>query len=538
MRSYAAYIRVSTVRQGERGVSLLEQRSIIEAYARRENLAVTRWYEERETAAHVGRSLFKAMLRDLRRGQLLGLILHKIDRGARNLSDWAALSELADSGIDVRIAGDTLDLGSRGGRLSADIQAVVAADYIRNLKEEVKKGQRGRLKQGLYPWAAPIGYLDTGTGKPKEIDPARGPLVRRAFEMYATGQYSIRTLRPMLHEWGLRTASGKAMSRNAVNAMLRRPFYFGLIDVNGEAFAGAHPPLISKALFDAVGAVLDGRIAKRSYETRPYILRRMIRCAQCNRHLYAETQKGHTYYRCHTDGCQGTSLRESEVVRRILDGLDSFPVTDAVIARFKALVAIKATALRESLQCNGPNAHLLLGQLDDRLNRLTDAYIDRALDREAFDARKSSLEAERLRLTNVVRNPLANEMLFRQNADRSLELLMTLKTLDASATSEELHSLVKATVSNCTARQKYVDITWNYSVTALFAKEPDPVGPPTHDSYRTTEVDRRLTNLIDHLYLMSQRDAEEERRAAYALPPPSELPPPGSDDQRCPTAHR
>ena len=58
----------------------------------------------------------------------------------------------------------SLDLNTRGGRLSADIQAVVAADFIRNLREETKKGFYGRLKQGLYPICAPIGYLDRGGG--------------------------------------------------------------------------------------------------------------------------------------------------------------------------------------------------------------------------------------------------------------------------------------------------------------------------------------------------------------------------------------
>ncbi len=52
---------------------------------------------------------------------------------------------------EVHFANESLDLQSRGGRLSADIQAVVAADYIRNLREETRKGFYGRLKQGLCP---------------------------------------------------------------------------------------------------------------------------------------------------------------------------------------------------------------------------------------------------------------------------------------------------------------------------------------------------------------------------------------------------
>ena len=70
----------------------------------------------------------------------IGLIIHKVDRGARSLRDWADIGDLIDAGVDLRFAHDDLDLSTRGGRLTADIQAVIATDYIRNLREEVKKG--------------------------------------------------------------------------------------------------------------------------------------------------------------------------------------------------------------------------------------------------------------------------------------------------------------------------------------------------------------------------------------------------------------
>lgn len=115
------------------------------------------------------------MLRELCRGRVQGLIMHKIDRSARNLRDWGIISELPDIGVDVHIAAEPYDFCSRGGRLTADIQAVIAADYIRNLREETIKGLNGRLKQGLYPFRAPIGYRDNSRGKPKTICPIKGP---------------------------------------------------------------------------------------------------------------------------------------------------------------------------------------------------------------------------------------------------------------------------------------------------------------------------------------------------------------------------
>src|SRR3954466_10798335 len=118
------------------------------------------------------------MLAALEAGEAKSVIMHKIDRSARNLRDWSDLGELIDRGIAVHFAHESIDLTSRGGRLSADIQAVVASDYIRNLRDEVRKGFYGRLKQGLYPIPAPLGYRNEGGGKPKSIDPVAGPLVR------------------------------------------------------------------------------------------------------------------------------------------------------------------------------------------------------------------------------------------------------------------------------------------------------------------------------------------------------------------------
>jgi CheY-like chemotaxis protein len=69
--------------------------------------------------------------------------------GRDELPGAIASTSAADEGVDLRTV---------SGRLSADIQAVVAAHYSRNLLEETKKGLYGRLKQGFYPLRAPIGY--------------------------------------------------------------------------------------------------------------------------------------------------------------------------------------------------------------------------------------------------------------------------------------------------------------------------------------------------------------------------------------------
>src|ERR1700690_397942 len=117
MQSFFAYTRVSTAKQGEKGVSLQEQKDAIARYAQRFGLEVSQWFEERETAAKRGRPVFGQMLRLLQQGKARGVIIHKIDRSARNLKDWADLGEMIDAGVEVHFANESVDLHTRGGRL-------------------------------------------------------------------------------------------------------------------------------------------------------------------------------------------------------------------------------------------------------------------------------------------------------------------------------------------------------------------------------------------------------------------------------------
>jgi DNA invertase Pin-like site-specific DNA recombinase len=121
-------------------------------YAAKHGLIIANWFEEKVSAATRGRPVIGELLALLKAKKSVGVIIHKIDRGARNLRDWADIADIMDCDIDVRFAHESIDLHSRSGRLSADILAVVASDYIRNLREETLKGMQGRLRQGLFPF--------------------------------------------------------------------------------------------------------------------------------------------------------------------------------------------------------------------------------------------------------------------------------------------------------------------------------------------------------------------------------------------------
>jgi site-specific DNA recombinase len=486
MSGYIGYIRVSTVKQGTKGVSLQEQRDAILRFAERNQFPITTWLEEMETAAKQGRPVFNQALKLLRGGKAQGIILHKLDRGARNLRDWAAIGELSDQGIEVHFVTESIDLQSRGGRLSADIQAVVAADYIRNLREETRKGFYGRLKQGLYPLQAPLGYLDQGGGKPKTIDPIRGPLVRKAFELYGTGKYNLRTLGETLHGLGLRNHNGGSVSKTGISTLLNNPFYMGLIRIQktNESFAGIHEPIIGKALFGRVQAVLTGK-TNTKIQRHGYPYRRMITCAACQYSLVAERQKGHVYYRCHTKNCPQPCIREEAIETQVSQFFQKIQLDDREREYYKARLLTLRTTWADRQEEVTKSLNLQSSQIKDRLNRLTDAYLDQALDKTMFEERKNGLlfeqKAVEENLTNLTRKNSSSP----EDVEIFLELAGNAWLSHQFATPDDAREMLKIFTSNRLVDGKKLDLKPSISFQEIVNRPKTPTCCPERGIPRT-----------------------------------------------------
>lgn len=397
MKTCFGYVRVSTQRQGE-GVSLEAQRDAIEQFAARNGITISNWFEEKVTAAKSGRPLFNAMIKLLKHGKAQGVVMHKIDRSARNFADWARIGDLSDAGIDVHFASESLDFRSRGGRLAADIQAVIAADYIRNLRDETLKGMRGRLKQGLFPWGAPLGYLNNGKGKPKTIDPVSGPLVRQLFELYAGGAYSIRSLRSEMERRGLKNIRGGVVSKRGIEGILANPFYCGIVLVRttGETYPGIHERLISASLFEAVQDRKAGKVHKKVTRHR-HLFAGLFRCAHCGLAMIPERQKGHVYYRCHTLPCPTKCVREEQLDALVRRELVSGQMSEGQRAYLHGVATQWFSAVADDHQLSA--IELQLDQVEARCRRLTDLLIDGTVNRDDYMTRTAELTMERERLT-------------------------------------------------------------------------------------------------------------------------------------------
>jgi len=516
MKTYFGYIRVSTAKQGE-GVSLIEQKAAIERYAQKGSLSLIEWFEERETAAKRGRPVFSQMLTLLRRGKAVGVVIHKIDRSARNLKDWADLGELIDSGVEVHFAADALDLNSRGGRLSADIQAVVAADYIRNLREETRKGFYGRLKQGLYPLGAPTGYLDCGGGNAKALDPERAPLIRFAFEAYASGTHTLATLSTELFRRGLRTRSGKRIGRSSLSKLLNNPFYAGVIRLRTtrETFVGIHPRIIAPWLFEAVQARLQGKLVDR-VQRHDFLFRRLLQCATCAFSLIGSRKKGRVYYRCQTRTCPTTSVREDAVEEQLSHLLEAIEFSHDEIREAREMISRTMQDAMSDTRVHQEAVDLQISGVQARADRLTDAFVDGALPKEAYLERRERLQLELASLEEAKQEIGDGWPELRRRADRILELLERLNYAFELAPPAKKRLLLEELTSNRTARGKNVVFTlWN-PFQALLNTHFVHSGDPHRDKPRTLA----LWYQGEIAKLEAERRKREEERKQRPQPPP------------------
>lgn len=512
MRHFYGYIRVSTTRQGELGVSLDQQRDAIQVYAERNDLDLVRWFEEQETAAKRGRPVFGQMLRLLKSGRAAGVIIHKIDRSARNLRDWADLGELIDQGIAVHFANEALDLNSRGGRLAADIQAIISADFIRNLREETKKGFYGRLRQGLLPRPAPVGYLNCGKGIPKAVDADKAHYIRTAFELYAAGRFSLKALTKEMYSLGLRGNKGRRISLNGISTILNNRFYTGMIEVKktNETYAGIHEPIITQALFNRVQTNLQGKTNRKIIKHK-MLFRKMFRCRRCGFHLIGETQKGIAYYRCHTTACPTRSIQESRLEQAVIRELKKLEYTQEEKDHFRGrILQLRQDWSSQQLQTS-QSLQLQLKQIDERLNKLTDAYLDQMIDKESFERRKTTLLEERRfardRIAESLRNPVMITDRLQYFVERAGNAYLTYRM----ATEDEKRELVKTLTSNRYVDGKSLEVMLDLPFNMVANRFNVPGGSPRRSTPRT------WNDLINKILTMLKRSDKPTLQEEHAM---------------------
>ncbi|WP_170061963.1 recombinase family protein [Compostimonas suwonensis] len=294
-----SYLRVSTREQAERagqreGFSIPAQRQANRKTAYGLGAWVLKEFVDAgESARSAARPALTEMLEWIRANRVDIVVVHKLDRLARNRADDVQITQaIADAGARLVSSTEAID-ESPSGRLVHGIMASIAEFYSRNLATEVSKGLRQKAMRGGTPNRAPVGYRNVRTFDAQgrevrivEVDEERAQIIRWAFTMYATGEWSLDRLARGMTQLGFTLASrvGKpprALTVSSLQKMLRNPYYCGVVTYVGVEYPGTHEPLVEPALWQRVQDALTARRNTSTRDVHTHYLKGLLKCGEC-----------------------------------------------------------------------------------------------------------------------------------------------------------------------------------------------------------------------------------------------------------------
>ena len=403
------YCRVSSAEQVQ-NYSLATQQKACAEYCEKHGFTVEKVYiEEGESAKTADRTEFQKLLTYCRqrKGQIHYVVVYSLSRFARSTHDHAVVSaHLKGFGTTLRSVTEPIG-DSSSGRLMENMLAAFAQFDNDVRSERTVTGMKAAMMSGKWVFLAPLGYLQRPDGERKNVlvpDPDRASLVRKAFEMFATGVHTERAVLRAVTDLGLRTRKGAKVTPQTFEQLLRKRIYAGWLKVKGwgDEIRGNFEPIVSQETFDRVQAIFAGRrprITPRLRSHPDFPLRCFVRCGTCNAPLTGSWSTGrskrYAYYHCARPKCGCVNVRKQDLELAFTKLLARLQPDPAHLKLFNRIVCdlwnekqAEAVTLTASLEAR-------LEELKRRKQQLVDAFVHRqALDQATFEEQMDALKEE------------------------------------------------------------------------------------------------------------------------------------------------
>ena len=438
------YLRVSTAKQTHTGSdldplgnSIATQQEECDRLASANGVTIQRVFIEPGKSATTidKRPVFREMMAYLAEHPEVGFIyIYARTRAFRNLKD-AVVTRNHLQLMGVRLVSVSEDFPDTiEGELMANVSDSVNEYGNKKSAQDIKTKMARAARSGRTIGRAPLGYLNTRKNvnghlvNTVVIDEERGPLLRIAFELYATGDYTIEALKEVLDDQGLtsprtnRWPERRPVSTNTLSRVLTDPYYAGYTVYDGELFPGRHEPLVSQQLFDAVQDAFDARSTADSRQrTLHHYLKGLLRCDRCHqagrdyRLIYTEatgrsgTRYGYYLCRGRQEGeCDLPHLAVARVERAIEDHISASRLpasfTDTIDSELATVLEHEQSAVAQ-LHANLTKE---LETLDSRENRLLDAIEDASIPRGKIRERLAGITQQRASIQERLTDTSAN----------------------------------------------------------------------------------------------------------------------------------
>ncbi len=263
------------------------------------------------SGGNTDRPALKRLLADIERGLIDIVVVYKIDRLTRSLADFAKMVDVFDQ-HDVSFSAVTQQINSATsmGRLMLNVLLSFAQFEREVTSERIRDKIAAAKRKGMWMGGVPsIGY--DVVNRQLVVNDAEAAVVRRIFEEMLTIGSPTQIAANLTAEgittkaWTTQegqTRSGTRIDKKYLHKLLRNRIYLGELSHKGNWYPGAHPPIIDRALWDKVHAVLAKDSHARSVETkirsRTDALLRGLLYAPSGERMYPtySSKRGHKYH--------------------------------------------------------------------------------------------------------------------------------------------------------------------------------------------------------------------------------------------------
>jgi len=406
MTRAVAYCRYSSEQQRD-GYSIEAQLTAIKDYCLKENITlVDKYIDEAKTGTNDERDSFQKMIRDSSNHSFDMVIVHKLDRFARNRYDSAVYKKLLrDNGVT---------LVSVLERLSDDPESIILESvlegmneyYSKNLSRETRKGLYQRARQGKACGNIPLGLTTDKEGHfivcSEEV-----PLVKEIFARVASGE-KLGSIASDLNERGLVGKRKAKFSYHSLEKIIKNELYIGRYVYS---WGGGEPvitenvvePIIETSLFALANSKLGEckNPTYRRHRQEDYVLTGFLYCGQCGHHYcghtsaYTRKGKRYTYSRYRCTGSAKNKCRAPVIDKDLLETaiFEAIERDMLHVDIMRDLVNEINGQLKKRMKAsNSEKTKKELKQLKDKKERLLDLYLNGEIEKNTYLRRISELD--------------------------------------------------------------------------------------------------------------------------------------------------
>lgn len=447
---YDGYLRKSTESSERQALSIPAQKK--EILAKFPKVKIVRWVEESRSAFEAeNRPEFDAMLKRLKNGEIDGIVAWQPNRLSRNALEAGKIAHYINTGVikDIKFVSHTFENTPEGVKA---LQYALADSqyYSANLGRDVKRGNKEKRERGWLPTANLNGYLNTPNMNQNEADPTesittkdpeRFHLVRQAWDLLLTEQYSVPAILDIMNnQWGYRTRKtrkrgGEPLSRTALYNIFNNVRYTGKIPnpITGELMDGVYPAMITVEEYNKAQYILGKHGKPRITEKREFAYKGIAICGECGCSITAETHykpkydKRYTYYHCTHKrkdySCKQPSIEEGELVRQLEELFDGLTIRKEFEEwGLEAIQAINSEEADERQKIID-NQTKALKEAENRADRLLDLVAKGIISETQYQTKSNEAEVEITTLRKELDYTLNNGGDWRNAMRKTLDVL-------------------------------------------------------------------------------------------------------------------